>query len=545
MKKYIVYIAFLTLLVSCNDHAAVERAFLLDSTLKHNNEIVDKGTESTIESICHSASEKRQLKPFADAAQKLPKIIEPLLYEIMETRVTLSNPSGIYLYEGEHYGCSIEARKARYEKEGFNKFEYSKNKWQEGRPMRVFNKTTPYTVLFKKGRLAKLQSVCRKTKIELYQQLDSLVKSLAEHPIRGVDIPEKEVLRLKKSIDKMFPDSANLTTLFKAATLADCYPILRKIESQSKNTVILMVEFLDKHKGELEPIYDKYEVLTSSEKPYILLGETYKSEIALGAFSSQAEFSVEVNGETLQVEKGKAAYVTCPRSVGTHIFMATFNVINALTGEVDRIRKNFIYEVGTPAVFVENSTMNIFYTGVDNPISVAAAGLSFNDFDVRIFGAGGTLAKIAGGKYSVKVTKQTGAGEFCNIDIWNRKTGKKMHTYPFQVKRIPDPIVKLSNANSATVLSPTNMHKQRGLMAVLENFDFNGVCSVEKYELLYIPQDGDIQKIANNGEAFVPEAKAWVQAAKPGDQYLFMDIEVRCPGDSSNRKMGSMGVVVE
>jgi hypothetical protein len=76
------------------------------------------------------------------------------------------------------------------------------------------------------------------------------------------------------------------------------------------------VNFLAGQMGKLELNYDKFDVFSQSAKPYILLGETYESEIALGAYSSQAKFSVSVGGSSLKIVDGKAKYTARGSSVG-------------------------------------------------------------------------------------------------------------------------------------------------------------------------------------------------------------------------------------
>jgi len=546
MKKYSIYLAFILLLSSCSDHAAVKRNFLLDSTLKHNNEIVDKSTEARIQSMRATSEEKPTTKPIAAAGRSLAEKIRPVLDEIAKIRSEIANAKGIYLFDGEYYHQSIETRKARYEEEGFTKFVMTSNQLLEAQPLAVFNKAQPKKVLFQQGKLAELYTLCRQIKADLFQVLDDLVLLYQKEPVRGVKLEAFEIEQIKQKVEQTFPDSTKLEGLFKDASISDCYPILRKIESANKNTVALMVSFLKEQMGTKVLVYDKFEVFSSSEKPYILLGENYEAEIALGAFSSQAEFTVSVNGTALEVEGGKAQYSARPGSVGTQTYQAKIIVVNPLTGETESVRKDFKYEVGRPSVSIENTGKSILYIGVNNPISVAAAGLSSNDLNARISGAGGgTLSKMGGGKYNVKVTKATNSIAPCYIELYDKRTNKKINAFPFEVKSIPDPVVLLTNSNKKALLSVKEMQSQRGLMAVLEDFDFDARCKVEQYTLVYFPVDTEKQEILNVGGAFVPAAQALIKAAKTGDQYLFKDVEARCPGDLVNRRMGMMGVMVE
>ena len=207
--------------------------------------------------------------------------------------------------------------------------------------MAVFNKVQPKKVLFQQGKLAELYSLCRQTKADLFQVLDDLVLLNQERPMRGVGLEAFAIEKIKQKIEQSFPDTAKLEGLFKDASISDCYPILRKIDSATKNTVALMADFLKGQIGKKELVYDKYDVFSSCDKPYILLGETYEAEIALGAFSSHAEFTVSVNGKALEVAGGKAQYSARPGSMGVQSYTASITVVNPLTGETENVKKEF------------------------------------------------------------------------------------------------------------------------------------------------------------------------------------------------------------
>jgi hypothetical protein len=64
-------------------------------------------------------------------------------------------------------------------------------------------------------------------------------------------------------------------------------------------------------------------------------------------------------------------------------------VKNPLTGEVSEGEGTYEYEVGERSATVSADKMNVFYIGVDNPISVSASRCFFsNDLKVSISGGG-------------------------------------------------------------------------------------------------------------------------------------------------------------
>lgn len=548
---YLVLTAMLALNVSAE---IINAFFMLDKGIKHTNEIVDKSTTASIDAMKATADEKTHLKPIASAAEGVPAKIQPLIDKIRELRAAITNEGGFYLYKGEYHGESYETRKGHYEAEGIKNFHETDDKKLEAKPVDKKNKDITQRILVDEKKGAELKELLNKTREDLLKVIDEIIAVNKEKPMKGVKFNDADVEKLKSELvleaqsDEAATEAGKPSWeayVFAYMPIASCYPLLRKFENDAKNAAAQVVNFLSANMGTKALVYDKFDVFSSSEKPYILLGETFESEIALGAFSSQAEFTVSVNGSPLRVEDGKAKFSSRPGSVGTQSYTASITVVNPLTGETENVKKEFKYEVGAPSVTVAADQMNVFYIGVDNPISVAAAGVSSNDIDVRISGGGGgSMSRVANGKYNVKVSKQTGAGEFCNIDVWNKKDGKKLGSYPFRVKRIPDPSARLTNNKTDGIIKSGEMRVQRGLMAILENFDFAAKCEIQGFTMYYTPPRQDPVEINNAGGVFSGQALQAIQNAKPGTSYQFINVKGRCPGDIAGRPLNGLAFQV-
>lgn len=314
--------------------------------------------------------------------------------------------------------------------------------------------------------------------------------------------------------------------------VAAIYPMLRKFQNDARTSEAAVINFLASQMGKMELTYDKFDVFSQSSKPYILLGEKYESEIALGAYSSQADFSVSVGGSRLNVVDGKAKYTASGSSVGEKKYTATISVKNPQTGEVETFKKEFSYEVGQPSVNVAADKMNVFYVGVDNPVTVAAAGITTSNMKVSM--SGGTLKSQGKTSYIATVSKP---GEAV-ITVTDTKNGKKF-PFTFRAKRIPDPIVKLGKKVDG-MMGSGEFKAQPGLAAWLENFDFDARCQVQSYTMYYTRKRQDPVELKGTGGRFSGQVASAVKQAKPGDQYAFTDVKARCPGDSAGRRVNGL-----
>ena len=81
-------------------------------------------------------------------------------------------------------------------------------------------------------------------------------------------------------------------------------------------------------------------------------------------------------------------------------------VTNPLTGDVVEEEGEFTYEVGARSVAVSADKMNVFYMGVENPLTVAAAGVSSND--VRVSFGDAITGTGSGNSYVVKGVRPHG-----------------------------------------------------------------------------------------------------------------------------------------
>jgi gliding motility-associated protein GldM len=316
--------------------------------------------------------------------------------------------------------------------------------------------------------------------------------------------------------------------------VAAAFPILSKIQNDTKaSSTTALNHLLGKVSGE-DIKFDAFIPVISARKGYVIRGEKYTADVFLSAFSTSAgdNTKIIVDGNRLPVKDGKATYEVTPSGIGTRKYKVRIEVTNPLTGEVKPYEAEFEYEVGERSVAVSADKMNVFYIGVDNPISVSAAGISSNELRVGVTGGGGSITKTGSNNYTVRVT----SGPECRVNV---SGGGMNDSKVFRVKRIPDPVARLGRLEDGSVGSG-EFRAQSGVIAWLDNFDFDARCDITGFELVYVPQRQDAVPVANSGARFGDRATQLVSRARPGDTYFFNNVRARCPGDQATRKINSM-----
>ncbi|MBR9922552.1 MAG: gliding motility protein GldM [Bacteroidetes bacterium] len=322
---------------------------------------------------------------------------------------------------------------------------------------------------------------------------------------------------------------------FRQMPVAAVFPMLSKMQSDTKaSEAAILNHIFSKMTGE-KIVFDGFEPVVSARKGYVIRGEKYEAEVFLSAYSTSAgdNTKIYVNGSQLDVESGRGTYTSSASSIGTKKYNVKIEVTNPVTGEVKEYAKEFEYEVGERSVTVSADKMNVFYIGVDNPVSVSAAGISTNDLRVSINGGGGSISKTGSANYNVKVTAPT---DDCRVNV---SGGGMSDSKVFRVKRIPDPVARLGNKQDGAMGNGT-FKAQQGLIAWLDNFDFDAKCNIQGFRLVRVPKRQDPIEVVNSGGSYKSEAKRIVGQAKPGDTFYFFDVKARCPGDKAGRKVNSL-----
>jgi gliding motility-associated protein GldM len=323
---------------------------------------------------------------------------------------------------------------------------------------------------------------------------------------------------------------------FKQMPVAAVFPILGKIQSDAKNSATAVLNYCATKVGGTELKFDAFQPAISAPKGYVIRGEKYEADIFLSAYSTQADnINISVNGSSIPLKDGIAHYETTASGLGSQTYKVRINVTNPLTKEVKPYEKDFTFEVGQRSVAVALDKMNVFYIGVDNPISVSAAGVNSNEIKVVASGVNVKSAGTGPGKYIVTATTP---GE-AKITV---SGGGVSQSFDFRVKRIPDPNPRLGGnpKNKGGRMGNGEFKAQGGMSAILEGFDFDAKCEVVGFEMTYLAKRQDPISRQNSGARWSGDVGDFIQRARPGDAYFFDDVKCRCPGDVAARNIGGI-----
>ena len=174
--------------------------------------------------------------------------------------------------------------------------------------------------------------------------------------------------------------------------------------------------------------------------------------------------------------------------------------------------------------------MNVFYLGVDNPVSLAAPGLPPDMIEPEI--TNGELLKKDGGY----IVRPKVAGKKCEISVYAKINGqrRKLQTQEFRVKEVPDPVVKVAGERGGTI-KKNLLVAAGGVEVELEKFDFDMKFKVQSFNL-YTVVDGYTQDMRTNGAAFTLEQIKLIKNLKRHQILIIDQVMVQGP-DGTVRKL--------
>jgi len=170
--------------------------------------------------------------------------------------------------------------------------------------------------------------------------------------------------------------------------------------------------------------------------------------------------------------------------------------------------------------------MNVLYTGIDNPVSIAVSHAKKEDIEIKI--SHGTIKKseIKNNDYIVKIMKD----EDVVITIFEK--GKLIGTREFRVLTVPKPIATLGIPSSryykGGMIPKSTLLALSGINATMENFDFDLRAKVIEFTLFAYVNEFQIG-IKSKSRKFTTEQKSLIRSQKRGEKIIIENVKIKMP----------------
>jgi len=270
---------------------------------------------------------------------------------------------------------------------------------------------------------------------------------------------------------------------------------------------------------------------TQSPKVYIGQYSEFKDE------SGNTDYEMVGKYDSLEVINGKANLSVIASRIGLSKYSG---LIVMQRPDGGYIKKPFSreYEVAEPNVVVSPEKMNVFYKGVENPVSVSVAGVPASDISTEI--SNGSIKRV-GNLFTVLPSK-VGKSE---VKVFATIDGKKqlIETKNFRVKPVPDPFAQITGFKGKNI-ARMDLLSARGISVNMpEWFDFDLSFNVVSFKVSVI-KGGFVEDYTTDGSAFNDRQKSLLKSVSRGTKVFIENIKVKGP-DGELREINDIVLTVK
>jgi len=313
---------------------------------------------------------------------------------------------------------------------------------------------------------------------------------------------------------------------------------------RSSEALVLNRLFEEAHLKDIK--FDTIGAVAVAQQSYALDGDKIEASILLAAFNKASKPTVTMisgGGSTKPAVNGVVPWETIAKGTGLQTVRGRIE-LQTENGPVSRDWE-FKYMVGTTGASMQLDKMNVFYIGVDNPVTVTAAGYSVEDVSLQATGCTITGEK---GHFVIKDLKKPDQNFVVNIMAKSKEGAiQKVGAMTIRVKRIPSPVAML-NGHPGGGMSAALFRVQIAPAAVLENFEFDAKFTIISFSYSALPKGKDIigPFTVNNrggcrlqGPGENPQIVKAMGMARAGDKIFIDDIKAVGP-DGQVRSLGGL-----
>lgn len=337
-----------------------------------------------------------------------------------------------------------------------------------------------------------------------------------------------------------------MATFYRTILAADLV-ILNKLVADVRNAESGVVTELLTSIGETDFKFNTITAKVVPKSKYVISGEEYEADIFVAAYDTidapeviigsaydSLTRSVIGNTQVIEGERGLVKYRVPAGGVGVQTFGGIIKLKQPGGGIVE-YGFNEEYVVGAPTATVSADKMNVFYIGVDNPVTISVPGIP--NEKVRPSISNGRLTPQGGGKYVVRVD----GGSESVISVAAELSGqtRSMGQVKFRVKRVPDPVPFIAGVREGNV-EKGRIIASPVIIPVLESFEFDLSFTIVSYTFEITMPGGDLIEIQGSGNRLTQSMVQHIQSARRGQRVYLTNI--RASGPSGTRPIGAITI---
>ncbi|MCL2414665.1 MAG: gliding motility protein GldM [Bacteroidales bacterium] len=311
---------------------------------------------------------------------------------------------------------------------------------------------------------------------------------------------------------------------FDGVVIVAAITILNQLKNNALNFELEVVNELFRMVSDGDLTFDNVQARIVPRSTFVALGETFEAEVFMVAWDGRQRVMANINGRNIESRDGVVRFSVPATSEGV------FPVSGWIDFDGDRLPFRTEYVVAAPAASVSAEAMNVFYIGVDNPITAAVSGVDPGNVRVSISGAGATITPIPGGgnRYIVRAT--TPGEAVITVSARTNDGGtRNVGEFRYRVRRVPDPVVVVAGLGDRdTHVAASVLAGAGGLVARMPGFDFELAVQVNSFTMSTTVA-GSFVELRSTNNRFTDAMITQMRNARPGQRFNFDNINVQMP----------------
>ena len=300
----------------------------------------------------------------------------------------------------------------------------------------------------------------------------------------------------------------------------------------------------------------KFEAVTAKIIPktnYIIKGQKYEAEVLVAAYDDKTNPDVyilqganeitDANISRAQKWEGKDGLVKLEWNANTEGMHKFAGIIEITNPEGEKERHHFVHEyiVAPPSLTVAAKKMNVFYRGVDNPVSISVPGIAQNLIRPSISIGTITRDPDAPGDWIVKMPKEATKA---TVSASAEYEGQMMNmgSFDFRVKRVPPPVAQIAGMTEGNI-SRNELLAANAIIPVMKDFDFDLNFIVTGFRMGTII-NGDWVPKRTGGNQLSSEMQDIIRSSRRGQKFFFENIQAEGP-DGSKHTLNSVNLTID
>ncbi len=300
--------------------------------------------------------------------------------------------------------------------------------------------------------------------------------------------------------------------------------------------------------------FNKVNVKLIPKSKHVMLNDSYEAEVLIVAYDTLQTPTVKVlrgvdeinsgniNSTTTLTERnpeGGTLLTINANNEGINKFAGIVELFTP-SGDLQQYHFSDQFIVSRPSVTVSATKMNVFYTGVNNPVSISAPGYSNAQITASI--TQGTISRQGNG-WNVKLPGSAKGTATVSVFADTGEGKVKVGSMEYRVKPVPSPIATIANVNGGNI-SKERLIAAGGIIPKMpEDFDFDLNFTIESFEFVGSPKGGDLYYSKARGGRLTNEMVNFIRNSKRGDKIWLENIIAK--GPDGNRSLGAISLQIQ